>query len=339
MIPDDGRLTSGLVMQAWRPSASVEAMEFTAKLRRRVRDYFDASGALEVVTPVMSRYGATESAIEPFDTRVTAEDGQRWLQTSPEFAMKRLLAAYERDLWQLAPVFRRAERGHRHNREFQLLEWYRVSASLDDLMKDVTAMVQSVVGEYSPFDRDPSTLSYGACVQDVTGRWPESLRVSDVAAVFAERGRHFPDSIGMHELDAALDLLFDTFVLPGFATDCLTFVIGYPPSQASLARLSHDEHGREIAARFELYAGPVELANGFDELTDAAEQRQRFETDLIARARAGQVCPPLDTSFLAALEFGLPRCSGVAMGLDRLAMVALGESSLAAVMSFDDERA
>ncbi len=323
----------------WRPTASLEALEFTAGLRRRVRDYFDASGALEVLTPVMSRCGASDPAIEPFDTRATAEDDTRWLQTSPEFAMKRLLAAYGRDLWQLAPVFRRAERGHRHNREFQLLEWYRVGADLDELMQDVSALLHAVVGECPPFDREPVTVSYGECVKRVTGHWPESLGVSDIAVVFAERDRHFPDSIGADELDAALDLLLDTFVLPDFLTDRPTFITGYPPSQASLARLTHDEHGRDIAARFELYAGEVELANGFYELVDAAEQRRRFEADLSRRHGAGQVTPPLDTAFLAALDAGLPECAGVALGIDRLAMVALAKSRLSAVMSFDDEHA
>lgn len=323
----------------WRPSASLQTLRFTADVRRRVRAYFDESDALEVVTPVMSRCGATDPSIEPFDTRVTDADARCWLQTSPEFAMKRLLAAYACDIWQLAPVFRRAEKGHRHNREFQLLEWYRVGAELDTLMQDVSRLLKAVVGEYAPFDQSPVTVRYGVSIRALTARWPEELTVGAIASVFADHDRHFPVGIGAQELDAALDLLFDTLVVPDFAKDRPTFVVDYPPSQASLARLTRDQDGREVAARVELYAGSVELANGFHELVDATEQRQRFEAELAVRKRQGQVTPPLDEAFLAALEAGLPACAGIALGIDRLAMVALGEPELAAVMSFDDERA
>ncbi len=322
----------------WQPGASLSTLEFTADVRRRVRRYFDATGSLEVVTPVLSCAGPSEPAIEPFDTRATAADGRRWLQTSPEFAMKRLVACYGRDVWQLAPVFRRAEQGQRHNREFLLLEWYRVGQDMDELMQDVSALLRATVGEHPPFDRASVTVSYGDCVRQLTGQWPEALTVESIRSLFAARQRHFPESIQAQELDTALDLLFDTFVVSAFSADCPTFVTGYPPSQASLARLAVDTHGRSVASRFELYAGEVELANGFHELVDAAEQRQRFEDEYAERAEAGQVLPAMDEAFLAALEFGLPECSGVALGLDRLAMVALAETSLDAVMSFSDER-
>lgn len=323
----------------WRAGATLDTLEFTAALRRRVRAYFDATGALEVITPVLSSAGASEPAIEAFDTRATPADGIRWLHTSPEFAMKRLLARDAKDIWQLAPVFRRAEQGHRHNREFQLLEWYRVGADLQALMQDVSALLRAAVGAHSPFATSAQTCRYGDAVRSLTGDWPEALEVADVARYFAEHNRHFPDSIAAQEQDAALDLFFDTFVVPQFAQDALTFVVDYPPSQASLARLTRDMHGRSVAARFELYAGPVELANGYHELLDAREQRGRFEAELAERRAAGQPVPPLDERFLAALEAGLPDCSGVALGLDRVAMVALGAQDLDAVLSFSDERA
>lgn len=323
----------------WQPGAPLATLEFTADLRRRVRKRFDATDALEVVTPVLSQFGPSEPEIEAFDTRKTAADGQRWLHTSPEFPMKRVLAAYARDIWQLTPVFRRAENGRCHNREFLLLEWYRVGADLEALMDDIAGLLRDCVGEHAPFDNAPVTVRYGVCVRSRTGRWPEELTVADIADYFKGQQRHFPESLEASELDAALDLLFDTFVLPEFATDRPTFVTGYPPSQASLARLAVDEDGRSVAARFELYAGVVELANGFHELVDAAEQRRRFERDLEVRAHRQQVVPPLDEPFLAALVSGLPECSGVALGLDRLAMVALGETSIGSVMCFADDRA
>lgn len=327
------------VVSDWQPGASLDTLTFTAALRRRVRDYFDATGALEVITPVLSVGGPSEPAIEAFDTRVTSVDGVRWLHTSPEFPMKRLIARDARDIWQLTPVFRRAEQGQRHNREFLMLEWYRVGQNLEALMADVSAMLDAVVGSYSPFDSAPELRRYGVCVRALTDRWPEELSVADMRAFFEQHDRHFPASITDDEHDTALELFFDTFVVPQFPTDRPVFVTGYPPSQASLARLTRDESERRVAARFELYAGPVELANGYHELLDAKEQRQRFEAELYERRVNGQVLPPLDERFLAALESGLPPCAGVALGLDRLAMVALGETSLDAVVSFSDERA
>jgi len=325
-------------MTDWRPGASLETLRRAAALRRGLREYFDLTDALEVITPVLSRSGASEPAIEAFDTRATERDGHLWLQTSPEFAMKRLVAAYGRDVWQLAPVFRRAERGRRHNAEFQLLEWYRVGHDLHALIRDVSALLAYVAGDVAPFDRTPLIRRYGVCVREVLGDWPEHATVAGVRVRFVEAGRHFPAGIGDHELDAALELLFDTFVVPGFDTDRPTFVTDYPPSQASLARCTVDEDGRDVAARVELYAGGVELANGFHELTDADEQRRRFDAELEVRRADGQPVPPLDEAFLAALASGLPDCAGIALGVDRLLMVAIGATSLDEVMSFADER-
>lgn len=322
----------------WRPGASLATLRRAAHLRRRVREHFDATGALEVVTPVLSRAAGPEPSIEPFDTRSTAMDGRYWLQTSPEFAMKRLVAAYGQDVWQLAPVFRRAERGHRHNAEFLLLEWYRVGQDLAALMQDVAELLVRVAGEFPPFDRPPQTRRYGVCVREAAGDWPERLSVADIRDRFENAGRHFPDGVADHEHDAALDLLVDTFVLPELPTDRPTFIVGYPTSQASLARCTLDVDGREVAARFELYAGTVELANGFHELIDAGEQRRRFTEQLAARQADGQPLPDQDEAFLAALEAGLPDCSGVALGLDRLTMLACGLDSLDRVMTFADER-
>jgi len=326
------------MVKDWRPGASLDTLRRAASLRQGLRGYFDTTGALEVITPVLSRSGAPEPAIEAFDTRATERDGHLWLQTSPEFAMKRLVAAHGRDVWQLASVFRRAERGRRHNVEFQLLEWYRIGHDLEALIGDVCALLKHAVGDAAPFDRTPVIRRYGVCVREVLGDWPEHVTVPGVRARFEGAGRHFPAGIGDDELDAALHLLFDTFVVPRFDTDRPTFVVDYPPSQASLARCTVDRDGRTVAARVELYAGEVELANGFHELTDADEQRRRFESELSVRRANGQPLPPLDEAFLAALSCGLPDCAGIALGVDRLLMVAIGATSLDEVMSFADGR-
>ena len=187
----------------------------------------------------------------------------------------------------------------------------------------------------APFAR----LSHGELVREVAGDWPEALGVDAVRALFEARGRSWPAGMAADDPDAAVDLLFDEFVLPRLPPDAWAFVTGWPASRASLARIETDAHGRSVAARFELYAGPLELANGYHELTDAAEQRARFEADLARRALRGQEAVPLDEPLLAALEAGLPDCAGVALGVERLMMALTGIDDIDAVLAFSDARA
>ena len=323
----------------WRPGASLAVLELAADVRRRLRARMDAEGLLEVATPVASAAATSDPAIESLATAPTPLDPPRWLQTSPESALKRLLAAHGRDVWQLAPVFRAGERGRRHNVEFTLLEWYRIGLDLEAMMADVEATVRAAAHGHA-LAREPfARLSHGELVRAAAGDWPERLSVADVAALFDARGASWPASMDGDDPDAAIDLLFDELVLPVLPVDRMAFVTGWPASRASLARLATDAHGRAVAARFELYAGPLELANGYHELTDAAEQRRRFEADLARRAARGQRVVPLDEPLLAALEAGLPACAGVALGLERLLMALAGADDIDAVMAFSDARA
>ena len=323
----------------WRPGAALATLELAADVRRRVRAHLDAAGALEVVTPVASRAASSDPAIGSLRTVATDVDPERWLQSSPESACKRLLAAHGRDVWQLAPVFRAGERGRRHNVEFTLLEWYRIGFDLGAMMRDVEALVRAAApghpGAAAPFAR----LSHGELVREVAGEWPERLAVADVEALFAERGASWPRGMSGDDPDAAIDLLFDEFALPALPTDRFAFVTGWPATRASLARLGTDPHGRTVAARFELYFGDLELANGYHELADAAEQRARFEADLARRAALGLEAVPLDEPLLDALAAGLPDCAGVALGFERLLMVVAGADDIDAVMAFSDARA
>ena len=323
----------------WRPGASLATLELAADARRRVRAHMDACGALEVATPIASRAATSDPAIGSLSTVATRTDPTRWLQTSPESASKRLLAAHGRDLWQLAPVFRAGERGRRHNVEFTLLEWYRVGFDLDAMMDDVEILVRRVadgrIDAGGPFAR----LSHGDLVREVAGDWPERLSVSDVEALFRARGASWPRGMDEADPDAAIDLLFDEFALPILPANRFAFVTGWPASRASLARLDTDPHGRTVAARFELYFGDLELANGYHELTDAAEQRARFEADLERRAALDLEPVPLDGALLDALAAGLPGCAGVALGFERLLMVLADADDIDAVMAFSDARA
>lgn len=291
---------------------------------------------LEVVTPVLSRHAATDPQVHS----VVANDGSAdpwYLHTSPEFPMKRLLSAYGRDIYQIAQVFRRDESGRYHNIEFSLLEWYRTGFDHHDLMRDMSALLKTL---WQTFDRvwhEPMIVSYGDVVRDHLGAWPESLTVDDIKKHFVQKNRSYPDAIG-EDLDAALDLFVDEFVLPEFDDNCVTFLTDYPTSQAALAKVGTDANNRCVAERFEVYAGRVELANAFHELLDADMQADRFAKENETRQRLGMAVP-VDEFLIAALAAGMPNCSGVAVGLDRLLMVLTDSAAIENVIAFPAERA
>lgn len=324
----------------WQPNASLASLQAGAALRRAIRHWMDEKQVLEVCTPVLSQYATTDPHVLSVNTR----DG-RYLQTSPEFAMKRLLAAMVSidsspapDLYQIAPVFRAGESGRFHNTEFTLLEWYRLGMDHQALMGDVEALLKHLWLTFAQPWPGVSTIRYGVEVHNRLGDWPENLNVSQIKHYFDEAGRAFPMSIG-EDLDAALDIFMDEFVLPDFPANSFTFLTDYPASQAALSRLSLDEAGRDIAQRFEVYYGRVELANGFHELKDCATQRQRFEDELAKRQALGIEAVPMDEHLLQALSAGLPDCAGIALGLERLQMVLGQHDHIDQVLSFNDARA
>ncbi len=295
--------------QSWQPACSLAALQARSEMLRSVRKFFDDRGIIEVQTPCISDHTVTDVAIESFNI-----PGAGYLQTSPEYQLKRLLAAGAPSLYQLGPVFRAGEAGRLHNPEFTMLEWYRLGYSDTELMDELAALVDQILGPdvYR-------TLSYA----EVTALGSHGTLEADST------------SAGPGADSATLDLAYANGLES--LDSGRVFVVEYPADQAALARLRPDNP--ELAARFELSIDGVELANGYWELGDHRELRQRFETDLAVRRLAGLALPEIDGKFLDAMQAGLPDCAGVALGIDRMLMAKLGAQSLAEVMPFPAVRA
>ena len=306
-------------------SATPALLRARAALLARIREFFAARRVLEVETPALSSAGNSDPAIES----VSANLGERryWLHTSPEYAMKRLLAAGVGNCYQICRVFRDGELGRWHQPEFTLLEWYRLDWDETELMDEVEELIEHAVGE-SVLAWPGSRLSYADAFKHRLGIDPHG-NLSELPGCLASLGIDVPEGL---DRDALLDLAFSEAVAARFEPDVLTFIHDYPASQAALAAIKPQTP--PIAARFEAFAGGIELANGFRELTDAAEQRARFARDIETRRARGQPVAPLDEAFLEALGDGLPPCAGVAVGVDRLIALAAGLDNVAAAMSF-----
>ena len=317
-------------MSDWRPTADLAVLETRARMLRAAREYFAATLALEVETPILSAAAVTDVHLSSI--RATALGKQGFLQTSPEYAMKRLLAAGAGDIWQICKVFRDGECGRWHNVEFTMIEWYRLGSDHHELMSDVERLINTMLPPSKQFDR-AERLTYAEAVLLHAGVDPFNDPPAVLVARMENEGIDVPP--GLHrDRDACLDLLMSTLVGPKLGMDRLTFVYDYPASQAALARVRG-----EVASRFEAYLHGIELANGFHELGNALEQRERFERDLAARALRGLPALPIDERFLASLAHGLPECSGVALGFDRLVMCATDAKHLNEVLAFPFERA
>ncbi|MBS0613087.1 MAG: EF-P lysine aminoacylase GenX [Proteobacteria bacterium] len=311
----------------WRPTANRAALELRARMLARTRKFFAKRGVLEVQTPILSAAGSSDPQIDSLHTRIAGRPQAWYLNTSPEFAMKRLLAAGSGDIYQLSKVFRDGEIGRWHEPEFSLLEWYRVGFDDHALMDEVAELLATLLPA-SPAGA-PERLSYREALQRHAGVDSHSATDEDLAQAARRAGIDCPSEL---DRDARLDLLMSLVVGPKLGRGRITFVCDYPASQAALARLKPGQPA--AAARFELYREGIELANGFHELTDADEQRARFERDLELRRQRGQPTPPMDERLLAALAAGMPDCAGVALGFDRLVAVALGADRLAPALSF-----
>jgi lysyl-tRNA synthetase class 2 len=328
---------------AWRPSAARARLSARAALLRHAREFFAARGVLEVDTPLVINAPVSDVHIHSAAVRLTAPtpggapSAQYFLHTSPEYAMKRLLAAGVGDIYQICHVVRGFERGALHNPEFTLIEWYRLGFSLGQLMDEVEALVRGLLGAAAT-QRASERLSYReAFVRELaldpfTASLAELARAAQPLAYRRDPAREPHDA-----RDEWLELLMGSLVGPRLGRGSLTFVHGYPASQAALARL--DPVDPRSAQRFELYCEGVELANGFHELAAAREQRARFERDNGERQRLGLPVRPLDERLLAALEAGLPDCAGVALGFDRTLMLATGAAHIDEVLAFPTERA
>jgi lysyl-tRNA synthetase class 2 len=310
----------------------------------RIRTFFAAAGVMEVETPILSHAGATDPALASLSlcggSSGIGSDADRrlFLQTSPEFPMKRLLASGSGPIYQICKVFRGGERGRRHHPEFSLLEWYRPGRDYGQLMEEVAELVRVVLQRPTlPMQR----VRYRDLFREVLDLDPFTTPAQTLreAAIRAE----IPDADRMDlDRDAWLDLLLTQCLEPRLGRSCMSFLCDYPPSQAALARIrpaADPPDDQAVAERFELYIEGLELANGFHELTDAAEQETRFTQDCAERRRLGLAEIPPDTRLLAALRAGMPASSGVALGLDRLLMIAMGATHIDQVLAFPIERA
>jgi len=316
----------------WRPGASLDVIKTRAALLKGVRAFFNQRDVLEVETPLLGASFGTDPSIEPLESKFTGPGypgGKRlFLQSSPEFFMKRLLATGSGPIYQVCKAFRNGEAGKRHNPEFTLLEWYRPGFSADQLMDEVASLICSLVNVPN---LAVERLGYRSLFLDHLDLDPLEAEASELCRCALDRNLLGAEGMQL-DRDGWLDLLMTSFIEPELGREGLTFVTDYPATQASLARI--DPEDPRVAKRFELYWKGLELANGFEELADPDEQSERFEQENCRRYSTGQKPMPVDDALLSALEAGLPACSGVALGLDRLLMCQLDSADIEEVLGF-----
>ncbi len=303
---------------SWQPTASLEMIRSRAQLLTKIRAYFERTQVLEVETPNCSSYATTDPAIESFQLTYTgsgfSSPHSLYLHSSPEFPMKRLLAAGSGAIYQICKAFRNGESGRQHNPEFTLLEWYRPGFNHHQLMEDVAALINDVL----PKARTIEYLSYYEIFNQHLNIDPHQSTAAQLKQCAKQHGITDAERLDLSSKDAWLDLLLTHCIESQLGRNCLSFVYDYPASQASLAKIRSGNP--PLAERFELYIEGMELANGFHELTDTNEQQRRFNQDLKQRGAQSQPIVPMDKNLLAAISHGLPDCAGVALGIDRLLM-------------------
>ncbi|WP_283788469.1 EF-P lysine aminoacylase EpmA [Bermanella sp. WJH001] len=304
---------------SWQASASIESLQQRAQLNAYIRDFFRQRMVMEVETPVLSKAAVDDANLQPMIAQACEQNV--YLHTSPEYPMKRLLASGSGDIYQICKVFRDGEVGRRHNPEFTMLEYYRLGFDLKTLMDEVAALV----GDFLQLQRRID-LSYAQALKqyaqiDVFDIGDEQLRDCVTEFVGADLAL---------SRDECLDIIMSHVVEPCLPKDAMVFIFNYPASQAALAQTFEIDNGAQLAKRFELYVNGLELANGYQELTDVLEQKKRFAN----QAQRFKHTRPLDENFLQALEQGLPDCSGVAIGLDRILMLKQNTCDINDVLSF-----
>lgn len=306
-------------MTDWRPTASLDALQARAGLYRTIRDFFQQRQVLEVDTPALARHGVTDVNIECIPV-----PGYGYLQSSPEYHMKRLLAAGSGAIYQISKVFRDGERGRKHNPEFTLLEWYRPGFSLQQLIDETLALLAQVLP-----GKPVRQVPFRELFRQVTGLDPLTASSRQLQQC-AQQHSQLP-MLSRNEL---VDWLMACVVEPALPGDALTVITDFPGWAAALAQTRDDDDGEQVAARFEIYAGSIELANGYQELLDAHEQAERFRRDQAHRQQLGRAAMTPDSWLLDALRAGLPACCGVALGVERLLMAQHGYPDIADVLSF-----
>ncbi|MGE0858497.1 MAG: EF-P lysine aminoacylase EpmA [Gammaproteobacteria bacterium] len=315
---------------AWGPGLPLARLAARARTLATLRAFFASRGVLEVDTPLLSSHASTEPTLANLAVELPgSRAGRGYLRTSPESAMKRLLAAGSGDIYQLGPVFRGDELGRRHLREFTLLEWYRVGFDHLRLMDEIDALLRAV-GYAAPVTR----LAYGELFAEHFGVSPHGLNTAALAALVAAQGM----ALAADERDdraLLFDCLYATVLEPALATRGAVLLYDYPCELRAYARLSGGSP--PVAERFELVVDGLELANGYHEITEAAEQAACFAAENALRARRGLPHVALDSRWLDALRAGMPRAAGVALGVERLLMVLEGATRIDQVAAFADE--
>lgn len=314
---------------SWQPSASLSHLQQRAKITAQIRAFFASRDVLEVETPLLAQYSVTDPYMDAFE--LNDADASMYLQTSPEYAMKRLLAAGSGSIFQICKAFRQGEQGSRHNPEFTILEWYRLDFDHWQLMDEVAQLIATVLPT-----EPPVKLSYRDVFLQYLGVDPHSIALSELQPL---ANSHLDIQMDSNNRDDWLNLLMAQCIEPKLGFDHPVFIYDYPASQSALAKLATNEQGQPVAQRFELYINGVELANGYHELTSAHEQSLRFQKDRELRREMNRPDILEDTFLSSAMGAGLPACAGVALGLDRLIMLALGVSSIDDVIAFPIARA
>ncbi|GAB2640063.1 EF-P lysine aminoacylase EpmA [Psychrobacter pocilloporae] len=325
----------------YAPTITLAMAQQRAKFIGDIRQFFTSRQVLEVQTPLLSQAGNTDTFLQSVAAHVTYQDRPRtyYLHTSPEFAMKRLLASWQVPIYQICPVFRDNEIGVRHNIEFTMLEWYQPNYSLDDMAGELNELLTALYGH-------PMVMShyrYVDAFMDFVGIHPLTASLSALQAVAEDRGLigfdfNDADDSEANRRQSWLDLLFSHAVEPNLGHDLPTLIIEYPPATAALAKTALDKEGNKIAKRFELYINGIEIANAYDELADGPALRARFEQDNQLRHRHGLPKMPIDEHLVAASDDLIP-CSGIAVGVDRLLMVITGAKTLEEVIAFPSGQA
>ena len=321
---------------SWRSGIDSATLQQRSKIYRTIRRFFDDRGVVEVTTPVLGASGVSDLHIQSLSL---VDDGQSWfLQSSPEYSMKRLLAGGSGSIYQICPAFRAGELGSKHNTEFSMLEWYRVGFSLEELVAEVATLLQQTLDVNQV---QTSKFRFTTYRELFTSRFDVNPHDAGIETL---RGLIFAENLASDHIDnidddatfnECLDLLFTRCIEPGL--DEPTFVLEFPAGQAALAKIVTNDHCDVVARRFELYWQGMELANGYDELTDPAELRQRFEKNNTQRVARGLIEMAPDKKLLASMS-ELPDCAGVAIGLDRLVMLLCGKTSIDEVLTFSRQR-
>jgi len=328
------------MMAEWRPSCPLAALETRAGLLATIRRFFAARNVLEVETPLLCRAGVTDPNLHPFTTVLRrpggAESDRLYLQTSPEFAMKRLLAAGSGSIYQICKAFRNEEAGRHHNPEFTLLEWYRVGFDLAQLIDEIDALLGEICRDDLNLESS-ERLSYRELFREYVGVDPLLASFRELAECSKAQGLPEAEALCGDNRSLWLDLLFSHLVQPRLGRGRVTFVYDFPAFLPSLARIKLGDP--LVVERVEIFLGGLELGNGFYELADAIEQEERFDRDLVVRRENGLPLPAKDERLLAALRSGLPDCSGIALGIDRLLMIMMRAESIDNVLAFPTARA